>query len=91
MGTDANTNEKDLWTYNLPAGSLNADQKGVRITAWGTTAANNNSKTLKVYFGGTVVVTMTAQPYNDSKWRARAEVVRTGAAAGQSPGNPPQE
>jgi len=53
--TIADTNETDLWTYTLPAGLLNTDGRGVRVTVWYTRAANGNTKTQRLYFGATVV------------------------------------
>jgi len=81
VGTDANTTEKDLMTYSLPANSLSVDGKLVKITAWGTTAANGNSKTMKLYFGATVVRQLGTSAFNNQDWIAEAIVVRTGASA----------
>jgi hypothetical protein len=78
VGTAADTNETDLWTYTLPANTLSANGRGVRITVWFTTAANANTKTGKLYFGSTVLggpsTTVSAAPI-----RITAEVIRTGA------------
>lgn len=41
----------DLMTYSLPANSLSANGKGVRVTVWGTGANNANGKTLTFLFG----------------------------------------
>lgn len=81
VGTDANLNEKDLWSYSLPANTLNADGRAVRIEAWGTGAANANAKTVNFYIGGTVFVAATAQTSNPLVWRVFATLIRTGAAA----------
>lgn len=82
-GTDANLNEKDLWTYSLPAGTLNTDLQGVRITAWGTMGANANNKTFKVYFGATQIVALSTTA-NGSGWFATGVVLRTAAATQQA-------
>jgi hypothetical protein len=76
-GTDANTNEKDLATYSLPASTLNAARKTLRIRAWGTTAANANNKTMKLYFGANVITTPTAAT-NAKNWFLELIVVRNG-------------
>jgi hypothetical protein len=77
--TGANTTETDLWTYSLPANTLSANNYGVRITAWGSPAANANNKIVRLYFGGTVV-TSGSSTSGSNGWRMVAEVLRTGAA-----------
>jgi hypothetical protein len=84
--TGANTTETDLQTYSLPANTLSTNTYGVRITAWGTTAANGNDKTLKIYFGATAVVNTGAGSNNAHTWRSVAEVFRTGASAQEAIG-----
>ena len=80
-GNIANTNEQDLWTYSLPAATLNANGRGVRITVWGTLAANANDKVAKLYMGGYLLSSsVTAMTVNNGLFRAQAEVIRTGAA-----------
>ena len=79
-GTAADTNETDLWTYSLPANTLNVDGKGIRITAWGTTGATANNKTMKLYFAGTVLNVTLALAANNRGWILRGQVIRTGAA-----------
>jgi hypothetical protein len=79
--TGADTNETDLWTYSLPANTLNVNGKGVRVTAWGVNAANVNNKTWKVYFGSTAVYALGPSALNGSSFRVVMEVARTGAAA----------
>ena len=75
--------EDTLITYSLAA-ILDANAKGVRITAWGTTPNNANAKTLKMYFGSTAIVT-DALPVNQvNVWKIVAEVIRTAASAEES-------
>ena len=77
------TTEQILATYTLPANALSANGKGVRITAWGSTAANANSKTFRVRFGGiggtgiSALATTTAS----AVFHSTANVIRTGASA----------
>ena len=79
--TIADTNETTLWTYDLPANVLSADGKGVRITAWGTTAATANTKTLRLYFGSGLSGVAHSFGFNNLDWELSAIVLRTGAAA----------
>jgi hypothetical protein len=81
-GTGADTNETDLWTYSLPANTLNVDGKAVRVVVGGSMAANANTKTARFYFGGSsqVINDQTTAP-NGGEWRGEFVIIRTGAAA----------
>jgi len=78
--TTAVVTEEDLLTYTMPANTLSATGKGVRITAAGTTASNTNTKTIRLYFGSTVVVSndVTTAP-NGAGWKLNALVLRNAA------------
>ena len=71
--------EDDLITYSLLANTLNANGKGVRITAWGTLANNANAKTLKLYFGSATILTQALTINSLYIWRITALVFRTAA------------
>ena len=77
------TIEQSLMTYNLPASRLAADGDSVRVVCWGTSAANSNTKTAKLYFGSSVVSTAStgATAPNAKKWTLELTVMRSGAAA----------
>lgn len=79
-GTTAVTTEEELWTYSLPANTLNANGKAVKITAYGTCAANGNTKNMRVYFGSTAGVLLTGA-FNGSSWKIVVIVTRTGETA----------
>lgn len=81
-GTDANTTEKDLATFDLPANLLFTNNAGVWLEAWGTTAANGNTKTIKVYAAGTALVqnSVNTTP-NNLGWMARASIHRRGSGS----------
>lgn len=69
----------DLMSYALPANSLSANGKGVRITAWGKTASNANVKTLTPVFGSNLAnITFTTSILG--AWWAEIIVLRTGAS-----------
>lgn len=79
IGTDAATTEKDLLSYTLPASTLDAAGKGVHIQAWGATAVNINSKTVRLKFGASIidsVVTTTS----GAIWSFDFKVFREAAA-----------
>lgn len=78
--TGANTDETTLWSYPLPAGTLASDGQAVRIKAWGTTAANGNTKSVALKFGATSLRTASTST-SGAAWVLDAVVARTGAAA----------
>lgn len=79
-GTTAVTTEETLYTYSLPAATVANDGESIRITVFGTFAANGNGKTIKVKVGTTVYVTnsVTTSP-NAYSWKAEVLIERTGA------------
>ena len=81
VGTDADTSEKVLNTYTLPANSLDMDGKGIRVRAWGSVAANANNKTVKIEFGGVQMVIAGVVGWNGIDWLFEAEIFRTGVGA----------
>ena len=88
VGTAANTTETTLKTYSLPANTLSSNDMYVDIEAWGSTASNANTKTIRLYFGGTTLGAnnITTAP-NGLGWMYRARVYRTGAATQIAVGN----
>ena len=70
----------DLMTYSLPANSLSANKKGVRITVWGRCANNANAKTVSLLFGATSISIPTRTSV-DHAWRVVCTVIRTGSGA----------
>lgn len=60
--------EDPLMSFSLPAGTFNRVGCALRITVFGTTAANANVKTLKLYFGSTVILTVGPTAANDQHW-----------------------
>jgi len=75
----ADTNENDLFSYTLPANTLSRNGDAVEVIVWGTTAANANNKTLKLYFGATNVANSPTSGYSGIFWYLRATVIRVDA------------
>jgi len=73
------TIEETLLQYTLPANTLAVNGRGLRITVYGTTAANANSKTLKLYFGLTVLNSLNTTS-SGSGLVITGTVFRTGAS-----------
>ena len=84
--TTESTLEEDLWTYTLPAGTLNTNGKAVRVTAVFDYLNNGNNKTSKIYFGGSVIGGRGAAADNNSFILIEASVIRTGAATQKAAG-----
>lgn len=80
IGTDADTLEKTLMSYDLKANSFNQNGRGVRINAWGTFANNVNIKSVRLYFGATVLVIndITTTPMGGD-WHFTAMVLHNAA------------
>lgn len=56
VATVANTTETTLATVTIKAQSLTVIENGFKVKAWGTFAANTNTKTLRVKFGSTTLI-----------------------------------
>lgn len=78
--TGADTNPTDLWTYSLPANTLGADGRGLRVTAWGATGATANAKTISLLIGGNTVATLSGTTANDQTWMLELRAIRTAAS-----------
>ena len=70
----------DLMTYSLPANSLSASGKGIRVTAWGTVANNAAAKAATFNFGATSL-SLALRSNQDGVWRVEFLVIRTGSNA----------
>jgi polygalacturonase len=71
------TTQEDLMTYTIPANVLKPGQT-VRLTAWGVTAANGNTKTARLWFGGNSVIDHSGA-WNNVPWRLQADIYITGS------------
>lgn len=72
--------EDNLMTYSLPANTLSSDGYAVRVKVWGSTAANANNKTIKLYFGS-LAYNAGAVAANGQSWVGEMIIVRTSATA----------
>lgn len=86
VGNGADSTDDQLDTYNIPAKAFNAvtgsQTQRVIGSAWGTTAANVNTKTLKLKMGAsTVTLNPTTTAPNGKTWFLDYEIIRAGASA----------
>ena len=72
VGTDADTLEKNLFAYTLPANTLKLGTV-IEIYAYGVCAANANVKTVRGYFGA-ATQTAFSGAVNGSSWWIRITV-----------------
>lgn len=79
VSTGATTSETTLQQYTVPGGLLANAGDSIRISCWGTTGANSNNKTMKLYFGGSSIATAAAAT-NNKGWRLQMTVMRRTAA-----------
>jgi hypothetical protein len=79
VGTPASGVQTTLMTYTLRKGVLDVDGKAIRVTAFGTTGANANTKRIILSFGTTGIVDTGAIAANGKNWRISAVIMRTGA------------
>lgn len=78
--TGAATTEQVLGTYSLPANALDIAGRRVRIHASFHMATNGNNKTLKLYFGASVITSGVLTDSNKNAWLTM-DVVKTAASA----------
>ena len=83
--TDDGTLET-LWSYSLPANTLDENGDSLDIFASGTNAADTDSKILDLDFGSTTVETVTTASSAAVAWKLSATVVRTAAGAQKASG-----
>jgi hypothetical protein len=64
----------------MPASTLTVNNRGVRIRAWGSTAATVTAKIPRIYFGATLVGATISFTTSGVSWVVDAYVYRSGAA-----------
>jgi len=80
VGNGADLTDDTLFSYTLPANAMDANGRTVIIDAFGKFAANGNNKTVKLWFGTSLVFSSGVLTNNNVGWAARLIVGRTGAA-----------
>jgi hypothetical protein len=74
------TAETDLETYSMPANTLNANLKGIRVRGGGSTGPTANNKTIKLLFGA-AAISSGAIAINAIDWFADVTILRSAANA----------
>lgn len=78
VGNGADTTDDTLFSFSLPAASFDANGRGVVVETWGKFASNGNNKTVKVFFGSSVVFSTGVVTNNNTGWFMRLVVRRSG-------------
>jgi len=76
--SNSGTGETDLMSCTIPALTITANGMGVDVLAFGTSANNANTKTIRVYVGGALVLGTTIQ-IDGTPWRVRLSLRRVGS------------
>lgn len=79
VGNAADATDDTLFTYSLPANTLNVTGKGIKIKAWGVRAAGGGNGTIKLKFGSTTLCTTAATATAADNWYLEAVVLRSGS------------
>lgn len=80
IGNAADLTDDTLFTYSLPANSLDVTGREIVVEAFGKFAANGNNKTVKLFFGTTMVFSSGVVTTNNLGWIARMTLTKTGAS-----------
>lgn len=80
VGNGADTTEDTLFTYTLPATALAAVGNEVDILAWGSVAATSATKTVKVYFGASIVPSAVYTTTQTGTWAISLTVYKQAAS-----------
>lgn len=71
------TSEADATSLTIPANTLNVNGKGIRIHAWGKTASGASTRTIKLYWDGSVIISFTTTVASGI-YDLTADIIRTG-------------
>lgn len=70
--------EQDFASYSVKAKTLDVNGDQLRLTAWGQCNSGSGAGTVKLYFAGTVLHTITGA-LQAAKWKLSATLVKDGA------------
>lgn len=92
IGNGADTTDDTLFSYTLPAHSLDISGRTVQVEAFGHFATNNNNKTVKIFVGSALWITSGVVTTNNEAWWLRIQFTKgasntqTGFAVGLTGG-----
>ena len=80
VGNTNDTTEDTLFSFSLPASSLDVPGRALFITAFGTFANNSHSKHARLYFGSEVIDTGANTTTGGLGWVLEMTIMKTGAS-----------
>ena len=87
VGNAADTTDDTTFQFVFPAAGPLAWPtlfptvgQGIRVRAWGVSAATANNKTFKIFFGATTVISSGVVAINAKSWYAEANILRSGVS-----------
>jgi hypothetical protein len=80
VGNTNDTTEDTLFTYSLPASSLDTTGRALFITAFGSFANNSHSKHARLYFGSEVIDSGANTTTGGIGWVLEMTVLKTGSS-----------
>ena len=86
IATTAVITEEDLFSYTVPARSLVTNGRSLRVRVWGKTAANGNTKTVRIKFGADTFVVFSGA-VNNLDWYGESLLMRRGFSSQIRKGN----
>jgi hypothetical protein len=81
VGNGADTTEDVLFTANLPANTLDVVGRQILLEAWGALSATDAIKTIRLYFGTSIVYTaaiVTPAAVTAGDWSAQLLITKVG-------------
>ena len=81
VGNGADTTEDILFTATLPPNTLDVASRQILLEAWGLLSATNAIKTIRLYFGASIVYTaaiVTPAAVTAGDWSAQLLVTKVG-------------
>ncbi|MDE2467774.1 MAG: hypothetical protein KGL35_03290, partial [Bradyrhizobium sp.] len=81
VGNGADTTEDTLQSFTLPANAFDLPGRALWIYAYGKFATDLDSKTARLYFGSSIVLSSGAQTLSNTGWALELLVQKTGANA----------
>lgn len=79
VGNGADTTDDTLFAYTLPANSLDATGRSLDVQAFGKFANNGHDKTVKLWFGSSLILTSNIIAAANVGWLVRMTVSKSGA------------
>lgn len=80
IGNGADTTDDTLFSYSLPASSLDVVGRQITVFAFGKFATNGHDKTVKIFLGSTLIFTSAVQTGSNVGWQATLTFYKSGAS-----------